>query len=87
MFNFFNEVKENIKNSQTFDLNSFNIINVSGKLLYVEGHKGLITLSKELVSFRVEKSVVIVEGENMILIELSDTTIKIGGKINKVEQV
>lgn len=87
MFNFFNEVKENIKNSQTFDLNSFNIINVSGKLLYVEGHKGLITLSKELVSFRVEKSVVIVEGENMTLIELSDTTIKIGGKINKVEQV
>lgn len=87
MFNFFNEVKENIKNSQTFDLNSFNIINVSGKLLYVEGHKGLITLSKELISFRVEKSVVIVEGENMILIELSDTTIKISGKINKVEQV
>lgn len=87
MFNFFNEVKENIKNSQALDLNSFNIINVSGKLLYVEGHKGLITLSKELVSFRVEKSVILVEGENITLIELSDTTIKIGGKIKKVEQV
>ncbi len=87
MFNFLNEVKENVKNPKNFDLNGFNIINISGKLLYVEGHTGLVTLSKELISFRVKKAVIMVEGKDMILSELSDNTIKICGEIKKVEQI
>lgn len=87
MFNFFNEVKDNIKNPKNLDLNGYNIINISGHLLYVEGHMGLVTLSKELISFRVKKAVIMVEGKDMILSELSDNTIKICGQIKKVEQV
>ncbi len=87
MFNFLNEVKQNLKNPQGLDLNGFNIINLSGHLLYVEGHLGLVTLSKELISFKVKKSVIIVEGKDMILSELSDNTIKIVGQIKKVEQI
>ena len=87
MFNFLNEIKQNLKNSQELDLNGFNIINLSGKLLYVEGHLGLVTLSKELISFKVKKAVVIVEGCDLILSELSDNTIKITGQIRKVEQI
>ncbi len=87
MFNFFNEVKQNLKNSQGLELNGFNIINLSGHLLYVEGHLGLVTLSKELISFKVKNAVIMVEGSDMILSELSDNTIKIAGKIKKVEQI
>ena len=87
MFNFLNEVKQNLKNPQGLDLNGFNIINLSGQLLYVEGHLGLITLSKELISFKVKKAVIMVEGRDMILAELSNNTIKIAGQIKKVEQI
>lgn len=87
MFNFFNEIKEILKNPKGFDLNGYNIINLSGQILYVEGHLGLVTLSKTLISFKVRKAVVVVEGEDMILAELSDNTIKICGKIKKVEQI
>lgn len=87
MFNFLNEVKENLKNPKGLDFNGFNLINLSGHLLYVEGHMGLVTLSKELISFKVKGAVIIVEGQDMILSELSENTIKICGKIKKVEQI
>ena len=87
MFNFLNEIKDNVKNLKGLDLVGFNIINLSGHLLYVEGHLGLVTLSKELISFKVKKAVIIVEGQDMILSELSDNTIKICGIIKKVEQI
>ena len=87
MFNFLNEVKQNLKNPQGLDLNGFNIINLSGHLLYVEGHLGLVTLSKEIISFKVKKAVIVVEGQDMMLSELSDNTIKITGQIKKVEQI
>ena len=87
MFNFLGEIKDNIKNSKNFDLDSFNIINVSGRVLYVEGHLGLVSLSKELISFKVKNGVIMVEGSDMILAELSENTIKICGSIKKVEQI
>ena len=87
MFNFLNEVKQNLKAPKELDLNSFNIINISGHLLYVEGHMGLVTLSKELISFKVKKAVILVEGQDMVLSELNENTIKICGNIKKVEQI
>lgn len=87
MFNFLNEIKENLKNPKDYGFDSFNIINISGHLLYVEGHLGLVTLSKELISFKVRKAVIIVEGKDMILAELNENTIKITGIIKKVEQI
>jgi len=87
MFNFFNEVKENLKDSNKLNLDTFNLVNISGRVLYVEGHLGLVTLSKELISFKVKKAVVIVEGKDLVLAELSENTLKICGIIKKVEQV
>jgi sporulation protein YqfC len=87
MFNFFGEIKEGIKNSSKIDLSSFSFVNVAGKILYVEGHLGLVTLSKEVISFRVKGGVIIASGEDLILIELDENTLKIGGKIKKVEQI
>ena len=87
MFNFLNEIAEVAKKSKDIALDNFNIINLSGKVLYVEGHMGLITLSKEMVSFKIKKGVVMIEGRNLILAELSENTIKICGEIKKVEQV
>lgn len=83
MFNFFDEVKNNVK--ELNKLENFNIINLSNKVIYAEGHKGLVTLSKELVSFKVKGGRIVIEGNNLFLIELTENTIKISGNIKKVE--
>ena len=85
MFNFFSEIKRNV--NKTINAEIFNLINVSGQILYLEGHKGLLSLSKDIISVKVKDAVLIIEGEDMILSELSENTVKICGKIKKVEQV
>lgn len=85
MFNFFDEIKSGLRKVDD-KLNSYCMINLSGKLLYVEGHKGILALSKELVVFKTKFTKVSVTGEGMLLEELSENTLKISGKIQKVEE-
>ncbi len=87
MFNFFGEIKQNLRRAKDLDFVGFNIVNISGKLLYVEGHMGLVLLSKENVRVKIKNGIISVFGKDMILQELSENTLKISGKITKVEQV
>lgn len=85
MFNFFDEIKNKVTNFDHNLLNDYNIINLSGKLLYVEGHHGVTIISGETVAFKIKKGRVVVEGENLVVNELTDNTLLLQGKINKVE--
>lgn len=80
MFNFFNEIKSNIK-----EKTSFNLVNISGKIVYIEGHKELVTLSREKIVLSVKTGIISIEGKEMILQELFDNCVKISGKIQKIE--
>jgi len=84
MFNFFDEIKQNLKKNDF--LPSYNLINLSGKILYVEGHCGLTILSSTVISFKIKKGRIIVEGTDLFLSELSQNTLKIEGNIKKVEE-
>lgn len=84
MFNFFDELKKKSTNHEL--LSNFNIVNMSGNLLYVEGHLGLTVLSTEMIAFKIKKGRVVIEGENLILSELTQNTMLIQGKIVKMEQ-
>ena len=86
MFNFLDEIKNNLKKIDQKYLNNYNLINISGKILYVEGHFGLTILSKNIVAFKIKKGRVVVEGENLFLSELTFNTLKIEGNIKKVEE-
>lgn len=83
MFNFFGELKNNVKDLNK--LENFNIINISNKILYAEGHKGLVTLSKDVIAFKIKGGRIVIEGSDMFLMELTENTIKISGNIKKVE--
>jgi sporulation protein YqfC len=83
VFNFFNEIKEGIKNINV--TNEYNIVNVSGRLVYIEGHKGLLILSKEKMNLKLKKGYISVLGHDLVLSELYDQCIKISGKIQKIE--
>lgn len=83
MFNFFGELKNNVK--ELNKLENFNIINISNKIIYAEGHKGLVTLSKGVIAFKIKGGRIVIEGSDMFLMELTENTIKISGNIKKVE--
>lgn len=83
MFNFFGELKNNVK--ELNKLGNFNIINISNKIIYAEGHKGLVTLSKDVIAFKIKGGRIVIEGSDMFLMELTENTIKISGNIKKVE--
>lgn len=83
VFNFFDEIRKKSPDAEL--LNSFNLVNISGGLLYVEGHYGVTVLTSEMVAFKVKKGRIVVEGENLKLLELSENTMIIQGKIVKTE--
>lgn len=85
MFNFFKEIIGKVDVGVLS--NSFNIVNVAGKLLYLEGHLGLQELSKEMVVLKIKGGFVQICGQQLVLEELSENTVKISGKICKVEQI
>lgn len=84
MFNFFDEIKNKVNLDHNL-LNDYNIINISGKLLYVEGHQGVTIITKEMVAFKIKKGRVVVEGQDIILNELTENTLLLQGKITKME--
>ncbi len=84
MFNFFDEIKDKAQKckDKIFD---FNLVNMSGGLLYVEGHTGLTILSTTTIAFKVKSGRVVVEGQSLSLTELTGNTMLIEGKIQKTE--
>ena len=84
MFNFFDEIKKKASHCKDI-LNEFNIINISSRLLYVEGHMGLTVLTHDQIAFKIKKGRVVVEGNNLILKELTSNTLLIEGNIVKTE--
>ena len=78
MFNFFGEIKKDLK------VDEFHIINISNRILYVEGHRGIKMITKSLVVFKVKNGSVEVEGEGLNLSELTENTLKISGEIKRI---
>ena len=83
MFNFFNEIKNSIRKGSISE--KYNIINLSGQIVYVEGHKGVTLLSREVIAFKVKEGRINIYGKDLILSELTDDTLKISGKIDRIE--
>lgn len=84
MFNFFDEIKNKFVGNGDI-LTDFNIINMSGKILYIEGHCGVVTINSNLVIIKIKKGRVVIDGENFVLKELSENTLLLQGKIIKME--
>ena len=85
MFNFFDELKAEfaVKEDVFAD---FSIIDIAGKLLYIEGHRGLLSLGEDKFCVKVKKGEVSVQGKSLSLVKLTHNTVAIKGKIEKVEK-
>lgn len=85
MFNFFDEIKNKMGFKKEF-LSDYNFVNISGKLFYAEGHKGIISLSEKQIIFKTKYYHILVEGSGLVLAEINENVLYIKGKINKVER-
>lgn len=84
MFNFFSELASDY-GLEIGALNTFNVVNLSNKLVYVEGQKGVIAISDKEITLRVKKGVISVVGENLKIKRITSQTMVIVGKIKQIE--
>lgn len=85
MFNFFSEIKKELNIPDVID--NYNLVNINSKTLYVEGHKGILSLNEELITFRVKGKIVSVIGKGLYLKNFSPNTLAITGEIKSVEVI
>ncbi len=85
MFNFFSEIKKDLQ-LPDFD-GGYNIININGKAVYIEGHKGLVSLAEDLVRFKVKDKIISVKGKELKLKILSSVTLSIAGEIEEISVI
>lgn len=63
----------------------YNIVNIGGQIVYIEGHNGLLKLSGETISCKLKYGFIEVKGIGLFIKELTENTILIQGKIYKTE--
>lgn len=86
MFNFFSELK-NRYGDIINKINNYQMVMVGGNFLYIEGHLGLMTLSNDVIVFKVQNGIITVTGDKLKIKDITDKTLSIVGNIRSVERV
>lgn len=62
-----NELDNYITKELGLTLKEYRYINIGGKMVYIEGQKGLVNLSKEEISFKVNKKICTIKGSDLYI--------------------
>ena len=65
-------------------LKEYRYINIGGKMVYVEGQKGILGLNKEEISFRVHKKTCTIKGSDLYIKYYDNCTALVCGSIVSV---
>ena len=84
MNRFLHEIAELTELPYDSVFSSYRCLNLSGRAVYVQGHKGFVTFDASRAVFRVEKKRLCVSGENLHIKHLSQTDAVITGEIVSV---
>lgn len=86
MFNFFNEIKSKFKGMKDIIL-PYQSVMLGNFLLYIEGFSSLMTYTRQTIVFKVKGGVITVTGKDLLVKEMSPSTITITGTISQVEYI
>ncbi len=86
MFNFFNEIKSKFKGMKDVIL-PYQSVMLGNFLLYIEGFSSLMTYTRQTIVFKVKGGVITVTGKDLLVKEMSPSTITITGTISQVEYI
>lgn len=84
MFHFFSSLQKEFKLPKEI-FGVYNVVLISGNFLYLEGHKGILKLSDDNITFRVKGGIVVILGTNLIVKELTVSTASVIGNIKSFE--
>lgn len=84
MFTFFDSLK---KEFSVPKVGNFQVVLIGQQFLYIEGHKGIFKMSHDNMTFKVKNGLLVVMGENLVLKELTKSTVAVSGTIKHFEVV
>ncbi len=84
MFNFFNELTSSL-NLEFDAVGSFNLVNISNKIVYIEGQKQILKISSEQIIVKVKNGEISITGQDLVIKRITNTTLTIIGKIKQIE--
>jgi len=73
-----------VTNELGITLKEYKYINIGGKVVYVEGQKGIVNLTKEEICFKVSKKHCIIKGSDLYIKYYDNNTALICGNIVSV---
>lgn len=66
----------------------YQLVNVSGKAVYISGHKGIVVFSDKQMVFKLKnRKTLMVVGKELSIIEMDEASALIGGEIISLEVV
>lgn len=80
----FGEIEKLVNNEFNITLNNYRYINIDGKYVYLEGHKGILHLSDEEISFKLKKKTLSIKGYDLKIKILDNTTSVVEGNVLEV---
>ena len=85
MFSFFSEMVEKSGLPMDTILNGFRIVNLSNKMIYVEGFLKIVTFETNLINLKMKKGMLKINGDNLTIRNLNTNTALVCGEIVGVE--
>ena len=85
--NLLDEIDSYVAKEYGITFNDYRLVNISGKVLYIEGHTGINILGQNEMSFRLKKKMLTIKGENLIVKYFDKSTAKELGKIVQVDVI
>jgi sporulation protein YqfC len=87
MFHFLNEINEQLELPITSVLSSYEVVNLGGKVVYVQGYKDILNFEKEHIVLKLKEGELHIKGQNLNIRDLNVNSILIEGTIRLIEEV
>ncbi|MDD4350677.1 MAG: YabP/YqfC family sporulation protein [Clostridia bacterium] len=79
-----NEIDGYVGKNFDITLNEYRYVNIGGKSLYIEAHKGIQLLSNEEITFKLKKKIISIKGHDLFVKYIDNSTAVIFGTIVQV---
>lgn len=85
--NLLDEIDSYVAKEYGITFKDYRLVNISGKVLYIEGHTGINILGQNEMSFRLKKKLLTIKGENLTVKYFDNSTAIVLGRIVQVEVI
>ncbi len=85
--NLLDEIDSMLAKEYGITFNDYRLVNISGKVLYIEGHTGINILGQNEMSFKLKKKVLTIKGDNLTVKYFDKSTAIVLGRIVQVEVI